>query len=127
MCGFATRSGVRFCFGKNIFMIIFGWSTKPRVIEHKTQIKCSRCGIKTTHDLIRISKTFNLYFVPIIPLSIQYYARCRLCGSEQNISSERKNILIQESKAKHEIISQEAAKKNADLLNKYRDQITKEK
>jgi len=104
-------------------MIIFGWSTKPRVIEYQTQIECSRCGIKTTHDLIRISKTFNLYFVPVIPLSIKYYARCRLCGSEQNISSERKNILIQESKAKHASISQEAEKKNEDLLNEYKTLI----
>lgn len=108
-------------------MIIFGWSNRPKIIEHGMQIKCLQCGIKTMHDLIRIFKTFDLYLIPTIPLSIKYYVRCQLCGYEQPVSLERKNILIQESKTKNEVISQEALKKNVDLLNRHRAQIIKEK
>lgn len=95
-------------------MIIFGWSTYPKVIINNVRTKCDYCGVKTPQEIIRVSKTFNLFFIPVIPYSIKYYLHCFVCGGEPRINTIKKDELVHEQ----ELITQLANRTNAILLNK---------
>ena len=67
-------------------MIIYGWG--KQTVKDYGESKYERCGNcdnpHKTH-VIKITKWFTLFFIPIIPYSKKYYFICPACKSSREI------------------------------------------
>ncbi|HET9051939.1 MAG TPA: zinc ribbon domain-containing protein [Candidatus Dormibacteraeota bacterium] len=61
-------------------IIIFGGrrTVKPLGI---LQARCPRCGQVAAQRLVRSTRWFTLFFIPVIPLGSRHIATCTYCGS----------------------------------------------
>ena len=78
-------------------VILFGWRSKPKVVG-QLQNKCSHCKRKTMHGLVKVTKWFTLYFIPVIPFSNKLYDICGVCGLKNEIKGEAKEKIEQSLK-----------------------------
>jgi tetratricopeptide (TPR) repeat protein len=71
-----------------MFAIIFGSRNKNNVMG-QTQFVCPQCKRQAFHTVVRSSRWFTLYFIPVIPLGKSTTARCNLCGFRGQVSNEQ--------------------------------------
>ena len=71
-----------------MFAIIFGSRNNNNVMG-QTQFVCPQCRREAYHTVVRSSRWFTLYFIPVIPLGKTTTARCNLCGFRGQISNEQ--------------------------------------
>ena len=68
-------------------MIIFGTKTRPKVLGGLEK-PCGHCKNKTIHAVIKVTKWFTLYFIPLIPYSSKLFVNCNACGARLEIEGE---------------------------------------
>jgi tetratricopeptide (TPR) repeat protein len=73
-----------------MFAIIFGSRNRNSVMG-QTQFVCPQCKRQAFHTVVRSSRWFTLYFIPVIPLGKTTTARCNLCGFRGQVSNEQAN------------------------------------
>jgi tetratricopeptide (TPR) repeat protein len=71
-----------------MFAIIFGSRNNNNVMG-QTQFVCPQCRRQAYHTVVRSSRWFTLYFIPVIPMGKTTTARCNLCGFRGQISNEQ--------------------------------------
>ena len=76
------------------FFLIWGVKTKPKVIGAYNS-QCSNCGKKTIHGVLKITKHFTFFFIPLIPLSKKVFIGCEACGMKAEIKGEMKEKLLE--------------------------------
>src|SRR4051794_17906197 len=61
-------------------MIIWGWTTKNRIVEYG-KFYCPRCLREADYGHRRVQQFFTLYFIPIFPTNtLGEYIECQQCG-----------------------------------------------
>jgi len=70
-------------------ILLFGYKTKPK-IEGGFKHKCINCKRATIHSIVRVTKWFTLFFIPIIPFSNKLFVKCNLCGMGGELKEEAK-------------------------------------
>jgi hypothetical protein len=59
---------------------IFGWGRQLRKnFGAVLSLKCSHCNNESFWNLFRVSTWFTLFFIPVIPYSIEKYLLCPVC------------------------------------------------
>jgi hypothetical protein len=66
-------------------IILFGNRSFKKVLAHTGPFTCAGCGVAAYFQVLRVSKWFTLFFIPIFPYSVRYYHLCPTCGSSHNI------------------------------------------
>jgi hypothetical protein len=65
-------------------LIIFGIKRVRRRLATMLAV-CSRCGTPAAQVIIRRSRWFSVFFIPVIPLGSSYASICTLCGSSTRL------------------------------------------
>jgi hypothetical protein len=65
-------------------MIIWGSKCKD-TIESKGLFNCPECNARKPYELIKVSKYFTLYFIPVFPMeTLGKYIKCTSCNNKYN-------------------------------------------
>jgi hypothetical protein len=64
--------------------IIFGIKRMRRRLATMLAV-CSRCGTPAAQVIIRQSRWFSLFFIPVVPLGSSYVSTCTFCGSSTKL------------------------------------------
>ncbi len=63
-------------------MIIWGSTGKEKTVD-SSEFFCPKCREETGCSIVRVSRYFTLYFIPLFPLeTLGEYVRCDDCQSE---------------------------------------------
>jgi hypothetical protein len=81
------------------FFLIWGFRSKPKVLGGYDS-RCSHCGKKTLHGVLKVSKYFTFFFIPLIPLSKKVFVVCEACGAKAEIKGELKEKLLEKLEKK---------------------------
>lgn len=65
-------------------LIIFGIKRMRRRLATMLAV-CGRCGTPAAQVIIRQTRRFSLFFIPLIPLGSSYVSICTLCGSSTRL------------------------------------------
>lgn len=66
--------------------ILFGFRSKSSTIA-MLSLAC-RNGHVAAHRLVKVTRWFTLFFIPIIPFNRKYYSTCAQCGVQVGWSKE---------------------------------------
>jgi len=81
------------------FFLIWGFRAKPKVIGAYNSI-CPNCGKKTIHGVLKLTKHFTFFFIPLIPLSKKVFVVCETCGMKTEIKGDMKDKLLEKLEKK---------------------------
>lgn len=83
--------------------IIFGGRNIPDSLGRARLTPCTACGNKGQVDVIRITRYFTFFYIPIFPMKTVYNCVCR-CGSVVELKKEKgeefmqnPNLIIEDS------------------------------
>lgn len=69
---------------------IFGWGKQLRKnFGAVLNFKCSHCNNESPWNLFRISTWFSLFFIPVIPYSVEKYILCPVCQYGIKLNNEQ--------------------------------------
>jgi zinc-ribbon family len=71
---------------------LIGIRTKAKAIAQQERA-CTKCLRPTMQAIVQTKKWFTLFFVPVIPLCGNFFARCGVCGLNAKCTSELKDQL----------------------------------
>ena len=74
-------------------MIIWGYRTRNNVMGQVPYV-CPQCGRNGFHAVVRTSRYFTLFFIPIFPIGKSTTARCNLCGFQEKVDNARADALL---------------------------------
>jgi len=74
--------------------IIFGYRSKPTV-EGAFKTEFPGCRKKTFHGVVKVTKWFTLFFIPVIPFSSRLYIGCNVCGLRNELTGEQKEKMFE--------------------------------
>lgn len=74
-------------------MIIWGYRTRNNVMGQLPYV-CRQCGRNGYHAVVRTSRYFTLFFIPIFPIGKSTTARCNLCGFQEKVDNARADALL---------------------------------
>ena len=77
---------------------LFGMRTKAKPIAQQERA-CPKCVRPTMHALVETKKWFTLFFVPVIPLGGNFFARCGVCGLTTKCTAEVKDQIAAKAMA----------------------------
>ena len=60
-------------------MLILGFRVSS-VLLATLIYECDRCGQNAEHHVLKRTRTFTLFFVPLFPVSTKYLDTCAACG-----------------------------------------------
>jgi hypothetical protein len=66
-------------------LIIFGVRSFAKTLAMLTLV-CRRCHNPAAHRLVKRSRWFTLFFIPLVPLGITRHTVCAFCGVAQKVS-----------------------------------------
>ena len=69
---------------------LFGIRNKAKAIAQQERT-CTKCVRPTMHALVETKRWFTLFFIPVIPLGGNYFARCGVCGLTSKCTAELKD------------------------------------
>jgi hypothetical protein len=69
---------------------LFGIRTKAKAIAQQERV-CTKCARPTMHAIVETKKWFTLFFVPVIPLGGNFFARCGVSGLNTKRTAELKD------------------------------------
>jgi predicted RNA-binding Zn-ribbon protein involved in translation (DUF1610 family) len=69
-------------------LLIFGIGTKESLLGVPYYI-CETCGQAAAHRLLKLSRRFTLFFIPLIPLGVRYYDTCTSCARTIELSEQQ--------------------------------------
>ncbi len=67
-------------------MIVMGYKTRNNVLG-QMQYVCRQCGRNGHHAVVRTTRHFSLFWIPIFPISKTTTARCNLCGYQEKVDN----------------------------------------
>lgn len=73
-------------------LVIFGLSRRERVLAALPR-PCGHCGHGGPQALVRRSRRFTLFFVPILPLGSRHEVVCRWCTASARVSRDEASRL----------------------------------
>lgn len=68
---------------------LFGVRSKAKGIG-QVENHCTKCNRPTMHAIVETKKFFTLFFIPVIPLGGNSFAKCGVCGLTKKWSQELK-------------------------------------
>lgn len=74
-------------------MIIFGYRGFAKLLA-MVSLVCQRCGNPAAHQLVKRSRWFTLFFIPVIPLYFSRTTTCTFCGQQTKVSKEQAEHLV---------------------------------
>ena len=77
---------------------LIGMRTKAKAISQQER-PCTKCVRPTMHAMVETKKWFTLFFIPVIPLGGNYFARCGVCGLNTKCTSEVKDQMATKAMA----------------------------
>ena len=69
-------------------MLIFGL-TVSEALQSTLIYTCENCGNSAAHRLIRRTRRFSLFFIPLFPVGTTYVDSCTACGRVMEVSRDR--------------------------------------
>jgi hypothetical protein len=74
-------------------MIIYGYRRRNKVMGQVPYV-CPQCQRNGYHAVVRTSRYFTLFWIPIIPMGSTTTARCNLCGFQEKVDNKRADALL---------------------------------
>lgn len=74
-------------------MIIYGYRRRNKVMGQVPYV-CAQCKRNGYHAVVRTSRFFTLFWIPIIPLGSSTTARCNLCGYQEKVDNKQADALL---------------------------------
>lgn len=68
--------------------IIWGTRGFNKIMGYTKQYTCRHCNNISAWELVRTSRWFTLFFIPIFPFSFKYLALCPVCQHGAQLSKE---------------------------------------
>lgn len=78
--------------------VIYGFRSRNKVMG-QVQSVCPRCQRNGFQTVVRSSRWFTLYFIPLFPFSKNTTARCNLCGFQYAMDNQQVNALFPQEQA----------------------------
>jgi predicted RNA-binding Zn-ribbon protein involved in translation (DUF1610 family) len=69
-------------------VLIFGLSVSEAVLSTLVYA-CENCGISAAHQLIKRSRKFSLFFIPLFSVGTTYVDSCTACGRVIEVSKDQ--------------------------------------
>ena len=69
-------------------MLIFGLSVSEDLLSTLIYA-CETCGNSAAHRLIKRTRKFSLFFIPLFPVGTTYLDTCTACGRVIQVSPEQ--------------------------------------
>ena len=69
-------------------MLIFGLSVSEDVLSTLIYA-CETCGNSAAHHLIKRTRKFSLFFIPLFPVGTNYFDSCTACGRVVEVSRDQ--------------------------------------
>ena len=69
-------------------MLIFGLSVSEDLLSTLIYT-CENCGNSAAHRLIRRTRKFSFFFIPLFPVGSTYVDTCTACGRVIEVSRDR--------------------------------------
>jgi len=93
------------------FIGVFGIGPREKVIKD-IEFKCTGC-ISKRASLIRVSKTFDFFFIPVFSWDKNYYVKCNRCYSVYKVREENISSILSEEVVKYSDIEEIVYEKNS--------------
>lgn len=77
-------------------MIIFGSRGFAKLLA-TLMLVCRHCGNPAAQQLVRRSRWFTLFFIPVIPLYFSRTITCTFCGAQTKVSKDDADQMIANS------------------------------
>lgn len=78
-------------------LIFYGTKGFKRTTGNTRQpYHCNNCGTDSAWQLIRVSKWFTLFFIPIIPYSFKEYLTCPRCDYGIQVTKENRDEIMKQ-------------------------------
>lgn len=74
-------------------MIIYGYRSRNKVMGQLPYV-CPQCKRNGYHAVVRTSRYFTLFWIPIIPIGKSTTARCNLCGYQEKVDNKRADAML---------------------------------
>jgi hypothetical protein len=88
-----TGRGAQPATGKELSMIIFGFRGYVQVLAMLSLV-CQRCGNPAAHRILKHTRKFTLFFIPLFPVSVSRSMTCTFCGQGTKLSKEQADQMI---------------------------------
>jgi hypothetical protein len=75
-----------------VFLIIWGFRSKAKNMA-MTQLAC-RHGHVAAHRIVKVTRWFTLFFIPLIPVSKKYFSICAACGLQLQAPKDAAEAMI---------------------------------
>ncbi len=79
-------------------MIIWGYRTYVSVLA-VVNLVCRRCGNPAAHRVLKHTRKFTLFFIPLFPISVNRSMSCTFCGQATRLSQQEADNIIQGAQA----------------------------
>lgn len=74
-------------------MIIYGYRSRNKVMGQVPYV-CPQCKRNGYHTVVRTSRHFTLFWIPLIPVGSTTTARCNLCGFQEKVDNKQADALL---------------------------------
>lgn len=107
--------------------IIFGWGhTKTKDYGATLPQTCTNCNNKIYSHLVKISKWFDLFFIPIFPYDTSYYLLCPICNNGYELTKQGMEIAEELQKVTGRFLNKDINEKEySNNLNIYVKRLKK--
>jgi len=79
-------------------VIFYGFKTFTKEVLKRDGQTCVTCGTKTSVSLFRERRWFELFWIPIFPVSTKYYHLCDSCNSRTTVTNADAKAELKEAK-----------------------------
>jgi len=77
-------------------VLIFGLSVSEDLLSTLIYT-CERCGSSAAHRLIKRTRKFSFFFIPLFPVGTTYVDSCTACGRVMEVSRDRAEAAARET------------------------------
>jgi hypothetical protein len=74
-------------------VIVYGFRSRNKPLG-QVQYTCRSCGRSAYHGIVRSTRHFTLFWIPLIPVRNITTARCQLCGFQQQLEKQQVEALL---------------------------------
>jgi uncharacterized Zn finger protein len=77
-------------------VLIFGLSVSEAVLSTLVYA-CENCGTSAAHHLIKRTRKFSLFFIPLFPVGTTYLDSCTACGRVIEVSKDQAEVAARQT------------------------------
>ena len=78
--------------------ILFGTRAMVRVLATVSYL-CTQTNQPAAHRLVKVTRWFTLFFIPIFPFSRRYVLTCIACGQQSKLTQEQADQIVAQVEA----------------------------